>query len=58
MGFPVGPKRDEGQVVTEGEAGGKGIGPSRPAGDDSFDIGHAERTEQALLQPCVIAERP
>ena len=56
MRFPVGPQCDERQVVAVGKTGGKGIGPTGPTRDEGFDIGHAERAEQTLLQPCVVVE--
>lgn len=57
VSLPVGPDLDKCNAIPAGEAGGQRVCPSGPSGDDGFDVDHAERPEQTLLQPCVIAER-
>lgn len=55
--LPVGPDLDKRYAMPAGKAGGQLICPSGSSSNDGFDVGHAERPEQTLLQPCVIAER-
>ena len=56
MPLPVGSYLYERDTVAAGKTRGQRIGSSGPAADHGFDVLHAERAEQTLLQPCVIAE--